>query len=240
MASSLENRNYVATENDIAALAGGIISAQFTMESGPRRYLRCVIATTIHELDAAQRQRSGKPEKIDADEQSRQLAALEKILDRFYPIVVKAASEDLPPGKARALELNRRTNWARTAASAVRSWIRAGYSLTTIAASRATKATLAVTARARPATPGRIKQRVETASKATMARILELAGADKDAAIAEIQLLMGQLAGQLEELGVATTRDPKEALAEHKMLRVGRQTFFPTDTQIIRQMENPS
>lgn len=240
MATSLEQRNYIATDADISSLTGEILSAQFTLDSGPRRYLRAVVATTIHELDAPQRVRSGKVEKIDEAEQTRQLAALEKVLGRFYPIIVKAASENLPAGKARALELNRRTNWARTAASAVRGWIKAKHDLRTIAAARVSKAMLTVTPQARAPSPGRVRSRVERTSKALVADVMELATVDKAAAIAELQLLMGQLAGQLEELGVTATKDPKAAAAEHRPLRVGKSVFFPTETAIIRQMEQPS
>lgn len=239
--STLEARSYLATDADIASLTGEILSAQLMMDSGPRRYLRCVVAVTIDDLGAKQRVNSAKVKKIDEAEQTRQLGALEKTLGRFYPIIVKAASENLPPGKeGRALELNRRTNWARTAASAVRGWIKAGHDLTTVAASRASKATLGVTPKPRAPSPNRLRTRVERDSKAVVAGVMELATSDKAAAISEIQLLMGQLAAQLAELGVKSTTDAKEAAAEHRPLRVGRQTFFPTETQITRMESNPS
>lgn len=240
--SNLEARNYVATENDIDRLANDVLSAQGHLDTLPRVYLRAVVATTIHELGASIRARAGKVEKINDEEQTRQLAALEKVLVLFYPRIVAKMSEGLPAGKTRAVELNRRTNWARGAARDVRNWIRAGRSLTTLAPVRLTKAMLAVqsSGSARPASPGRIKARVERESKAVVARVMELAAVDRDSAITEIRLLMGQLTGQLEELGVKATKDPRTAAQDHLPLRVGKNVFFPTETQVIRQMERPS
>lgn len=237
---TLEQRNYVATEADIENLAGEMLTAQFTAESGPRRYLRCVVATTIDALGAPQRARNGKVERIDDEEKVRQLGALEAVLGKFYPAVVKASSADLPSGKARAIELNRRTNWARTQASAVRGWIRVGHDLRTLAAAKLTKAMLHVTPKARAPSPGRLRARVEAVSKDLVARVMELGAIDRAAAISEIELLVGQLAAQLEEFGAAPTRDPKVAAAEHRPLKVGKAVFFPTQTQIVRQMEQPS
>ena len=144
--ANLESRNYVATEADIDRLAGEIFSAQGHLDTVPRMYLRAVVATTIHELGAAIRVRAGKVERINEEAQARELEALEKVVALFYPRVVAKMSEGLPPGKTRAVELNRRTNWARGAARDVRNWIRAGHSLTTLAPTRLTKAMLAVKA----------------------------------------------------------------------------------------------
>lgn len=237
---NLEARNYLATDADISNLASGMRESQSATDTIPRTYLRAVIAVTIEALGAEQRQRNGKVVKLDEDEQARQLEALEKTLARFYPLVVKRYNDGLPPGPKRAEELNRLTNWARSAALVVRNWIRAGNDLRTVAAAKATKASLAVTPRARAPSPGRIKARVERASKDLIARMLELASVDRATAISEIELAIGQLAAQLEELGVKPTRDAGEAAKEHRPLRVGKSVFFPTQTQIVRMQENPS
>lgn len=241
MASTLEQRNYVATEHDIDRLADDMLTAKGHLDTVPRLYLRAVAATTIHGLGAPIRVRSGKVEKIDEAEQTRQLAELEKTIGLFHPRVVAKMSVNLP-SKDRAKELNSRTNWARGCYRDLRNWIRAGHSLTTLAPGRLIKAAIVgvKTARSRPMSPGRIRTRVERSSKALMAGVMELAAADKAAAISEIQLLMGQLAGQLEEFGISATKDAKTAAAEHRPLRVGRATFFPTESQILRQAENPS
>lgn len=238
--STLESRDYVATDADITHLAAGMLLGQTATDTLPRKYLRAIIATTIHALDAPQRQRSGKVVKLSDEDQARQLGELEKVIARFYPLIVAKYQAELPAGPGRAEELNRLTNWARGAHRDVRNWIRAGHDIRPVAAARATKATMAVTPRTRAASPGRIKTRVERASKALVVSVMELAASDKAAAIAEIELLIGQLGGQLAELGVKATTDAKTAAAEHQLLRVGKSTFFPTQSQVVRQMENPS
>lgn len=243
--STLESRNYVATDADIDHLADEMYTAQNHLDTVPRVYLRSTVATTIHELGEPVRMRMGKTEKIDEAEQTRQMAAFEKVIARFYPRVVERMSKNLPATKDRAKILNSKTNWARSAHVVVRNWIRAGYSLTTLAPGRLIRAHMEGAARSGVATrapsAARIKARVERESKAVVAGVMELATLDKAAAIQEIQLLLGQLTGQLEELGVTATKDAREATSEHRPLKVGRQTFFPvTQTQVVRMQENPS
>jgi hypothetical protein len=230
--STLESRNYVATDADIDTLADRMFTAQATAHSIPLAFLRATIATTIDALGAAQRARNGKPVKLSEEDQAAQLEAFGKVYERFYARVLEKAKKDLPAAVAnRAQVLNARTNWARTNALAVRNWIRAGNDIRTVAAARATRASLAVTPRARPPSPGRIKARVESRSKDLVEGLAELAAVDKDAAIEEIHNLMGQLAGQLEELGVKPTKDSREAARELLPLRVGRQVFWPAAMQ---------
>jgi hypothetical protein len=242
--ATLESRNYVATDADIDHLAGEMFAAQGHLDTVPRIYLRSTVATTIHELGETIRMRMGKVEKIDEAEQTRQLEAFEKVIARFYPRVVKKMSEGLPATKDRAKILNSKTNWARSAALVVRNWIRAGNSLLTLAPGRLIRATIEGAGRntqKRAPSPARVRSRVERESKTLVTTVMELATLDKTAAIEEIQLLLGQLTGQLEELGVQPTKDAKEATSEHRPLRVGRQTFFPvTQTQVVRMQDNPS
>lgn len=241
--STLEARNYVANDADIRTLAKAHKSASEAMRNVPRVYHRAIVATTIHELGVAIRVRFGKVQKLKPEEQTTQLAALQKVHDRFYAIVLEEESEGLPAGKGRAQELNRRTNYARTALRAARNWIKAGNDLTSVAPGRITKGSLDVTPRARIPSPGRVKKRAEKASKLTVATLMELATVDKVAAAQEMELLIGQLQTQLLELGTSTpTRDPKQAIAEHRLLRAkGGALFMPmTQTQVIRSQENPS
>jgi hypothetical protein len=234
--STLEARNYVATAADAANLAAQMFEAREATDTVPRLYLRALVATTIHELGATQRQRAAKPVKINDEEQAQELAALDKVIDLLYPPILARYKEKL--GAGRSKEVNSETNWARGAHRDVRNWVRAGHSLTTFAAARLTKAMLAVKTKARPPQPARIKSRMERDSQAILSAAKELAALDRDGAIASIQVIMGQLASQLRGLGVEATKDPREAVAEHLPLRVGKNVFFPTD--MLHQMERPS
>lgn len=242
MATSLEQRNYIATETDIDHLAADMLGAQGLLDTVPRLYLRSVVATTIHELDAPQRVRAGKVEKIDEAEQARQHAALEKVLGLFYPRIVTKMSDHLPTGKGRAEELNRRTNWARSIHRDVRNWIRAGHDLRTLAPSRLIRAAIIVTPKPRAPSAGRLRSRVERTSKDLVAGVMELALVDKAAAIAELELLMGQLAGQMVELSGKPVSDARKAAEQHVPFRQKGSSvmFVPTQTQVIRQQERPS
>lgn len=238
--TTLESRSFIATDADIDGIVDGVLAAQESMDSGPRRYLRALTAVTIHELDAPQRVRAAKIEKTDEAEMARQLVAFDKVRDRFYARVVARASINLPVGKTRAKTLNERTNWARTIHSAIRRWIADRKDIRCVAAGKAIKSTFTVQIRTRPASPARMKARVEAASKATVAAVIELAGTDKPAAVAEIRLLMGQLAEQLRELGVHATKDAQKAIAEGLPLQVGKNIFMPSETQVMRMQERPS
>lgn len=242
MTTSLEQRSFIATDADIDRMAGEMLGAQGLLDTVPRLYLRATTATTIHALGAPQRVRAGKVEKIDEAEKTRQLAALEKVIAQFYPRVVAKMSENLPTGKTRATTLNSRTNWARGVHRDVRNWIRAGHDLRTLAPGRLIRAAILVTPKPRAASPGRLRARVERSSKDLVASLLELAQNDKAAAVAELELLMGQLAGQMVELGGKPLTDARKAAEQHVPWRAKGSSvmFVPTQTQVIRQQERPS
>lgn len=244
--TTLENRLIAgtATDADIRHIAQERFAATKAIDSTGRNYLRAVVAATVVALDAKPRVNFGsKVPKLKPDEQTTQLTALQTVHDRYYAIVVEVCSDHLPPGKAKALELNRRTNYARTAFRAARNWIRAGNDLTAVPPSRITKKSLDVAPRVRPPSPRRLKTRVEARSKALIASIIELANHDKAGAIGELELVMGQCAQQLAELiPGGATRDPRQAMREHRPLRAkGGSLFMPvTETQVIRQQARPS
>jgi hypothetical protein len=245
---TLESRNYVANEADIREMASAHREAATTMAVVPRNYLRAITAVTIVALGETPRVRLAKPSKLAEEQKTAQLAALTKTHDRFYAIVTEEEGKDVPAGKDRAQELNRRTNRYRTAYSAIRRWVEAGFDITSLAPAKVTKGALekglpkGAGTRRRPPSPARVRKRLESSSKVTMAAVIQLAEVDKAAAVEEINLLMGQLAGQLAELGAMPTKDLKTAVAEHRPLRMrGGSVFVPvTQTQVIRQLERPS
>lgn len=205
-------------------------------------YLRTLVEESQRELGLEPRANNRKAKHIGAEEQARQLAAVAAVHGRFYAIineVVDASLTDVP-SKDHTLERNRRTNFARTALYAVRLYIRAGKDLTAVAPARVTKSTLAVEARPTIRSPGRLKSRVERASKAFVTSLLELGEADKQAALAELDTLLGIMANQMAALGAPPARDLKHAVEQHKPFRSGATLFVPTQTTVLRQIERPS
>lgn len=214
----IRSHNYVATPGEISKLASAIFASDQTSSTGRVTYLKALVATTQEALP------KGKAERAVA------LAALEEVNERFYELVLKAAQATLPPRVAdRALLLNQRTNFARSSVTTVRAYIRAGNDLARLNPRFVTKRSLAVPVRTTPATPKRMKARVERMSKALVAQVLLLAEADKPTAVAELNVLLSQIAAQLESLGVHATK-----------LRGGAMYVPLTNTQVIRQQASPS
>lgn len=240
--STLESRGFVASDSDITAIATTVLSAAAADETGRSNYLKTLIATTQKALGGEPRQRTGKATKLDDAATLEQLKALQEVHERFYAIVLKAAGDVVPSGtKDRGTQINRKSNFARTALSAVRGWVRAGNDITALAAKGATKASLAVEpATPRVPSPGALKTRAEGESKRLVATLMALADADRKAAVEEMQLLFGQLADQMAALGIKPTRDMDQAMRENVPFRAKSTIFIPTATQVIRQQSKPS
>lgn len=241
---SIESKGYLATPADITALARTILAGRNASTGGADTYLKALHANTVAELNVPPRANAKKTgvKKLKSDQIATHLAALEVVHSRFYEAVVIGVSENLPPGKEKALELNRRTNFARSAVSTVRSYIRAGNDITALVSARVVKSALAVPRTVKPASPKRLRSRIEKQSKTLMTLVIALGEADKVAAIGELETLMGQLAAQREDLGGKSVSNPRQAVAEHKPLRTkGGSLFIPvTRTQVIRQQARPS
>lgn len=231
--NTLESRGYVATDGDIHNLAAGLLEALSSADGSRRSYLRALIGTTQNELGAPARQRAvSHASKIkDEDVRAQHLAALEAVHERFYSIVMKVTADKLqvPEGRKKGDELNRRTNFARTAMYAIRSWMRAGNDITSLVAAKVTKGALAVDGkRKRRLSTSRLSTRAERQSKQLLVTMKTLASTDREAAITEIRELVSRLASQLSELGVTATKDARQAVAEMRPFRVGGSTFMPT------------
>jgi len=240
-AVSIESKGYVAADSDVEHVAQTIIQAAQAHEAGRGNYLRMLIATTQQALGVEPRKRqSGKQPKLDEDGIAKQLNALSDVHERFYAVVTKVVSAAVPTGKDRALEINRKTNFARTAMSVVRRWIKAGNDLTALVPKAVTKAQLAVAATPRAISAQALATKAERESKSLMATILGLVDADKGKAVEELQLLLGQITTQLVTLGVAATKDAAASYAEQRPLRIGKMLFAPTATQVIEQRSRPS
>lgn len=236
------SKGYIATAAVIGELAATIFEAQTAITDGNLTYLRYLAGTSISEAALKHAPKPRRGGKITPEEIARQLAAVEAVQSRFYPEVVRAAEAAVDErGKARAKLVNRKTGFARTAASRLRSWVRAGNDMAWINPATLTRTDLEVQRAPRAPSPTRLKRSVEVRSKALVAAVLALSESDKPAALAELDLLIGQLTTQMVELGGAPVRDPAAAISTRRPLKIGRSTFYPvTETQVLRQGERPS
>lgn len=236
-------QDYIATEADVTEVTRQYLEATTNAEAGRQTYLRMLAATSIKELGSVpKRSIAGRPRRLSQEEQAQQLAAIATVHERFYNAVLQVVEESLHsvPAKERAIEKNRRSNFARTALYALRLYVRAGKDLTALDLKKLSKSALAVVVPQRPPTARRLKGRVDRASKVFVTALLALSEADKDTARAELDSLIGILAAQIATLGVSVARDMETAIAEHRPFRSGATLFLPTQTSIIRQRSNPS
>lgn len=225
--STLESRGYVATDEDIRDIASGFLDALSNADGSRRSYLRALIGTTQHELGITPRTRPGKPQKLDDETLAKHLAVLEAVHERFYKIVFQTTAEKIPPGPNKPKEVNRRTNYARTSMFAIRTWIRAGNDISTLVPAKVTKGMLAVQKKRRRPSTSRLATRAERQTAQLLRTVKILASTDREAAVSELEALMRKLAAQITELGARPTRDPREAAAEGRPLRVGSTVFLP-------------
>lgn len=210
----LESKNFIATDDDVAKIAQAIVAADGEADNGRKSYLRSLIATTQRDLGVEPRMRNGKSSKLEPEETEKQLAALSLVHERFYAIILKVTSEAVTGGpRGRSIEINRLTNFARTALYAVRTWMKAGNDITTLAPAKATKASLAVTLRktSRP-TAKVLLNRSELYTESLLIAVKQLAQADKAMAIEQMQSAVRSLTEQLVKLGVASPRKIAPAL----------------------------
>jgi len=218
--TTLENRNYVATPADITALVRQHDEAMTAQGTARATYLKALVATTQAELGSPVRQRGARAAKIAAEEIAKQVAAMEVVQQRFYAAVLQAIGEG-PPAQR-----NARANFARTAASTLRRWIKAGNDVRALAAARVTKEALRITGAARRTASPTARRAERTANRFTD-MVTELAKADKGAAIAALEAAMTRIASMLIALGQKPTTKPAEAMSEHKPFRTREGLFWP-------------
>lgn len=221
---TLEARSFVATPADVEALARQLIAGSQV----PATYLRALIATTQSELGVEPRQRSGKIGKIDADTIQLHLTTLESVHDRFYTIVLRVAQETYRGARER----NAATNFARTALSTLRSWIKAGHDVRDLAAARASKGSLrraVPRSRAGPARrPKALMRRVETMTARLDAVVAEIPEANRGDVRPAIEAAIQKLASYLMAWGGPAVREPVVAAREHRPLKTRAGTFWVT------------
>lgn len=220
----------VTTPEAVYSLTKTILTADAGASSGRETYLQSLILATQKALGAAPRERSGRGAKLDAEGIKAQLDALTTAHEVFYPAVLKACSENLPGTVAKGKELNRRSNFARTALYSVRTWIRSGKDVTALAATKVTKGGITVKREPRELTPRRLLRRVERGITELIEQATQLAAQDKGAAVSQLEAAMGKITLTLATLGVSATRDPAVAQKQHKPLRTRSGTFYPIGT----------
>lgn len=220
------------TAGEIRALARQTVDGRKQITTARGAYLRALIETAQAELDG----------KAD---QAAQLAAIKHVHRKFYPVVQEAtttpdieASDKLPrqERRRRALERNRRTNFARSAYGTIRRWLRAeGHDLMRLNAPTVTKSQLlseAPPTRKHALTPERVQARARKLTGALLGFTRQLAKTDQAQAISVVDEAIEALVKMRTAQAQATT-DARVAVDEQRPLRMGQKVFWlaPTVTR---------
>jgi hypothetical protein len=229
--SKLETRNYVASSADIRSLARTIVDGEGAADEARGTYHKCLVATTIAELGAPIRQRTGtQSEKLETAVVREHLDVVERVAKGFYAALIGEMKEGLS-SKVR----HQKAIFARTSKSMLMTWIRAGNDVRLLAPATVTKNSLAVkSSRSKKKAP--TAARVERNAVRYADRISEmvLGIADKQLASKALEAALAKLSATLTTLGsCVVTRDAKEAFASRTILNVPRVgTFYPMNPTI--------
>ena len=204
---------YVANEQQVEAMAHERYTSDTTTRNTDETYLRVVIAEMQSKLG---RRTRGRPNA------TAQAQVLTTAHDRYYPHILKgvttpdiAVEADLPPPEQqrRALERNRRSNFARTVKSTILAYLNRGGDVRGLEVSQVTKSTLR--AAGKPPEPGNKVERQIFRAKGLLLRALarqvrnneELARTSIEATIAELEAMLDDIAAQVSD-------EPEEPVAK--------------------------
>lgn len=223
---SIERKHYVAAPADIEHLAKSIFEADGAALSGRRTYLSALVGTLQNELGSPPRQRNGSASSLDDAELDVHLKTFEDVAKRFGDAVSKAAKA-LNPSQAEFVSM---TAFARSAASTLRSFIRARRDVRSLAAGKVTKAALAVPVTRRIPKGPVIRKRVSKLQEDLLGAAKILIDSDQGAAREMLEPLIGQLA-QMLGLTDKPTRDPDVAKADGRPWQTKAGMFVPVTLQ---------
>jgi hypothetical protein len=236
---TIDAKTYNATTAQITALTQSNLEAAGEMEQTRTTYFRALIGTTQAELKGT---KDITPEM--------QLVSLNLVHKRFYAAVLAAvttadiaSSERLRAEEKtrRALERNKRSNFARVAYGTIKRWVKSGgHDLMTLRPPNVTQGQLRAETPARAVivrklTPEAAKARVDTWVENVLNATRAIADSDPLQARAVLDDALQRIAKELFGGAVQTTTDPATAMKEHRPLRAANGVFWPTDSQVIRR-----
>lgn len=198
----IASAHYVANDAQIEALAREQYTATAQVGVANATYLRILVAGCQAELGG---RRGRAPVRPDA-----QTAVLERVHERFYAAVLRGVTtEDVAPDDTldraekgrRMLERNRRSGFARSAATTLRNYVQAGGDLRALDVETTTKTALQqfVASKAAPDTD-KLGARVARAEKTLLTALKRMAKEDPDRAAEAMEAITEHLQLALGEL----------------------------------------
>ncbi len=240
--TQIEKANYCVSLDTVKALAVGHLAAQQTVGKTPGAYFRILLAATQQAICGKPTLRArGKVPSLTDEEIAQHLETFEKVNTSLYAVILEAVrSSDVESRpnlgtdeqNRRAKERNRRTNFARSAASTLRAYIRQGGNVLRLAVPSATKSAVAGMTPSDNGKPvplaERTAKRIDSAASRIVASADELAAKDKAKAVAVLQSALAVLGEALQRLGPKATTKPGAAMEEHRPLRTPMGIFWPS------------
>jgi hypothetical protein len=220
------------TTASIERLAASIIDSTQRIESGRGLYFQALILNTQAELGVAPRQRNAPAARLSEADTAAHLAAFETVAKRFLQCVVKVAKATVPVPDAAMLR--QRTGFTRSAASTIRSYIRASNDITHVAAHKATKRSLAIPRRKRRYTVDAMRTQVATLGATLEQLARNLQAANRDIAHEAFGSLLARVAEAAGMMG-PVARDPAKAIAEGRSFHTNTGVFVPIDLAAARE-----
>lgn len=223
---SIESKHFVANATDIQRLTESILDGDAAATEGRGTYMSALVGTIQHELGSPPRMRSATAPKLSEEDVAAHLKALRDVYTRFHEAVVRAVKARMT--RYDAEYVRSKTRFSVSAASTVRSYIRAGNDIRALAASRVTKEGLATPRARRKYTPENLQRRAVTLGEALVAVARNLHAANRALATEVLQPILSELAnaGGLTE---GATRDVDKAIANHVPLHTRTGVLVPVD-----------
>lgn len=232
----LAQRHYVANDQQIRTLAQAYCDAQERASQVNGTFLRVLIAGTQIAMGTQPRLRASRDKLPDFDV-TEDLRTLNKVHLHYYEVILDAiVTDDIRDNpklrqaekSRRAMERNRRTNFARTAKATLVAYVRAGGNVRSLVVPTVTKASLrafAEQARSKEVAKQEPKERVQTFVDRIMTRVEALRKDDEAIAADVAQLLILQLTdvAKCEKF----TKSPKKAADEGIPLELEGRIWLP-------------
>lgn len=234
--TQIERNHFQADEATVEKLAASHYDSASAVTRIAGTYFKILLACAQVTLvgKPVVRLARGAKKPVDTDTQ---LKALETAHATLYPAVRRGVeTPDVEPleglltdeANRRSAERNRRSNYARTSAYALRRYVKAGGDLRRLVVTTATKngvieATPSAGGVEEDTRPARIKR----AATRLAALAEELASADKPAAEAAVREALSTLMGSLTGMGVKSTDKPEIAVRDQRVLKTPAGTFWP-------------
>jgi hypothetical protein len=224
---TIERKHYIATDSDVEQLAATHLTSDALTKRSDGQYLRILVAAMRAKFGSGKG--SGRRRKLTEADVAEQSEALAAIHTRFYASVLKGVTTDevadhdnlsADERRARAAARNGRAGFARSAASTLQAYIRAGGDIRGLDVATVTKTELRAFARVAQAPDDSPEAHAAHVTIKRLARDMDaLADVDPDAA----RLAIDEAMAALQAIGARLASAAHAAQAP------------PSETQVFRQ-----